>query len=97
FYNIKTPTTVSEYPSALGRWTPKTTDKPFNYNFGLSGGKSFVVGEEGRLNLFATLSHTNDYAYKKGFERVVGSDVNTIPSDYYDVKKYAYTTNTSGL
>lgn len=96
FYNIKTPTTVREY-TFVNRWTPETINKPFNYDFSLSGGTSFAVGEEGRINLFATASQSSDFTFKEGSEKTVGETRNNVVRDYFDIKKYGYSTNTTGM
>ncbi|SEL41682.1 TonB-dependent receptor [Olivibacter domesticus] len=96
FYNIKTPTTLQQYTFG-SRWSPKTVNNPFNYNFAISGGKSFNVGEEGRINLFATASHTTDYTYRSGSEKIVGNRQDIVNTDFFNIQKFGYKTNTTGM
>ncbi|GAA4796472.1 TonB-dependent receptor [Olivibacter ginsenosidimutans] len=96
FYNIKTPTSINEYPFQ-SRWTPKTVDKPFDYNFRIQGGTGFSVGTEGRMNVFATLAHENDYGYEKGTEKVIGSTADNVIADFRDARKYTYETQSTGM
>jgi outer membrane receptor protein involved in Fe transport len=96
FYNIKTPTTLQQYTFG-SKWSPNTVDKPFNYDFSVQGGKSFQVGEEGRLNVFATVSHKNNYQFRKGSERIIGSTVDNVIADYFTAEKNVYETNTTGM
>ncbi|MGK9124810.1 carboxypeptidase-like regulatory domain-containing protein [Olivibacter sp. SA151] len=96
FYNIKTPNTIQEY-TFDNRWTPKTINKPFGYDFSLSGGTSFAVGKEGRINLFATASQSSDFSFREGSEKIVGETRANVIADYFDIKKYGYHTNTTGM
>lgn len=96
FYNIKPPTTLQQYTFG-SKWSPNTIDKPFNYDFSIQGGKSFQVSEEGRINLFATLSHKNNYQFKEGSEQIIGSTVDNVLANYFDAKKNIYETNTTGM
>lgn len=96
FYNIKAPTTLQQYTFG-SKWSPNTVDKPFSYDFSVQGGGSFQVGDEGRINLFATLSHKNNYQYREGSERIIGSRADIVNSDYFNIEKNIYETNTTGM
>src|SRR5690554_4596710 len=47
---------------------PKQTG-PIGGNFGLKAGKSFDVGQEGRLNLFATANFDNGFQFREGLNQ----------------------------
>ncbi|WP_306349821.1 TonB-dependent receptor [Flavobacterium sp. '19STA2R22 D10 B1'] len=96
FYNTKAPKTVDDYRFKT-RWSPNSEGKPVNNNFGISGGTSFDVGENGKISAFATASYENGYKYKNGFQRIVGTTNNNIPVDYYNVDKYEFSTKTTLL
>lgn len=96
FYNIKTPVTRTEY-TFKDRWSPEVVSKPFNYDFNITGGKRFLISDQGSLSLFATLSHKNEYTFKSGSERIMGNRRDDVVADYFDVKKYGFLTNTTGL
>lgn len=96
FYNIKTPTTRTEYTFG-SRWTPESINKPFNYDFNIAAGDRFMIGKEGVLSAFATVSHSNEYSYRSGSERVMGSTSNNVLVDYFDVQKYGIHTNSTAL
>ena len=96
FYNIKTPTTLQEYTFG-SRWSPKTVSNPFNYNFAVSGGRSFSVGDVGRISLFATASHTSDYTYRSGAEKIVGNRQDLVNTDFFNIQKFGFKTNTTGM
>lgn len=68
---------------------------PFGSSINVNGGKSFEIGEEGKLNLFATAGFNNDYTYKKGFTKVL----NTQGFEQLDLNhaNTTYNTNTTGM
>lgn len=68
---------------------------PLNTEFNLSGGRTFKIGETGRLNTFIFAGFDNSYKYKEGREGFFGKE--TIFNDYNDSKKYSYGTNTTAL
>lgn len=68
---------------------------PFGTNIGLKGGKSFDIGEEGRLNLFATASFSNGYEYREGINRTVNAQGGSLKS--YDQEHFGYNTNSTGM
>tara|TARA_Y100000815_G_scaffold275051_1_gene311263 strand:+ start:1228 stop:4029 length:2802 start_codon:yes stop_codon:yes gene_type:complete len=96
FYNTKTPGTISEY-AFQNKWVPNNESNPVNGSFGISGGKSFDIGEEGKLNTFATFSYGNGYTYRNGFQRIVSINNDDLPVDFYDVNKYEFSTKTTAL
>lgn len=61
----------------------------------LLGGKSFNLGNEGRLNLFASASYGSDFEYRQGFNRAVNAQGANLLS--LDQERFAQNTNTTGL
>ena len=62
----------------------------------LVGGKSFEIGEEGRLNTFVTISFDNNTLFREGLSRgKVGADGYTR-QDFYK-NAYQYNTNTTAM
>ncbi|WP_196895333.1 TonB-dependent receptor [Aureivirga marina] len=96
FYESKTPKTIKAYRFDT-RWDPNTASTPLNLGFGISGGKSFDIGEEGKINFFAMASQKSDYSYKNGTERNYGNRSDIINKDYYNIDKFSYETKTTAL
>lgn len=74
------------------------TKSPIGSNFGISGGKSFNVGSEGKLNLFATASFGNDYTSRNDGSAkgsVNGSGV--VNKNFEDYSLVSYNTNFTGM
>ncbi|RRT94045.1 TonB-dependent receptor [Empedobacter falsenii] len=90
------PTSIKSY-QFVSRWSPDKSAFPVNQDYGLTGGKSFNVGSQGKLNVFGTASFSNSYTYEDGFQRVVGTTNDNIEVDYFKVKKYEYSTKTTGM
>ncbi len=68
---------------------------PFSGNIGLRFGKSFDIGQEGRLSFFATAGFENGYTYREGINQSVSAQGAKLKS--FEQKKYAYNTNTTGM
>ncbi|HUH26392.1 MAG TPA: carboxypeptidase-like regulatory domain-containing protein, partial [Flavobacterium sp.] len=88
------PTSLQDHSS----FKPFDTSKknvPFGSSIGFSGGKSFFVGSEGKLNLFATANFDNDYKYKEGLNRTINTQ--GFASKDLTQKTYSYNTNTTGM
>lgn len=68
---------------------------PYPASVRLLGGKSFNMGGEGRLNLFATAGFNNGYEYRQG----INQDVNAqgAYSREADQVRFGYNTNSTGL
>ncbi|PRD48004.1 TonB-dependent receptor [Sphingobacterium haloxyli] len=64
-------------------------------NIGLRGGKSFYLGKDSRLNLFAVANYTSDYNYREGVNRELSAGGNRIKD--LDQIRYGYVTNTTGM
>lgn len=68
---------------------------PVGGNFGLKAGKSFYLGQEGRLNLFATASFDNGFQYREGLNQSVNAQGAKLKS--FNQQKFSHTTNTTGM
>lgn len=93
FYNVTTPTSTKKYEFGT-KWSPVTESKPVNGSFGIAGGKTFDIGEEGRISAFGTANYGNGYTYRKGSQRNVTAN-DEISTDYYNVDKYEFSTKTT--
>ncbi|WP_289053703.1 TonB-dependent receptor domain-containing protein [Carboxylicivirga marina] len=73
---------------------PSVRNTQLNGNFGLSGGKKFIVGEnENKLSLYGVAGYSNDYAYSEAAVRRITTD-GTVDQNQTGDK---YTQNTSHL
>lgn len=68
---------------------------PYPGTLRLLGGKSFNLGGEGRLNLFASASYGNEFEYRNGFNRSVNAQGANLLS--LDQERFGFNTNTTGL
>jgi hypothetical protein len=71
---------------------------PIGNSFGISGGKSFDIGSEGKLSLFATASFDNEYNSKSNGTAKSSVNGNGIANKNFE--KYtslSYETNTTGM
>lgn len=77
--------------------TPLKTSRavPFGSNIAVNGGRSFLTGNEGKLNLFATASFENDYGYREGIDKQVSAQ-NARLKDFKH-KKFNYETKTTAM
>jgi len=69
--------------------------RPYPGSVRLLGGKSFNLGREGRLNLFATASFNNGYEYREGINNDVSAQ--GARKRWADQERFGYTTNSTGL
>lgn len=76
-------------------WDPKS-QSPVGYNFSINGGRTFELKNESAIDVFATLSHSTDYAYTEG-ESKAGINKAGAHNSEYDFKKYTNSTNTTGM
>lgn len=70
-------------------------EKPVGSNFGLKAGKSFGIGEEGELNLFATASFDNNFQSREGINQSVNAQGAKLKS--FQQEHFSYNTNTTGM
>lgn len=68
---------------------------PIGGSFGLKAGKSFFIGETGKLNLFATASFDNGFNYREGLNQSVSAQGARLKS--FQQQKFSHTTNTTGM
>src|SRR5690606_26922814 len=73
---------------------PKTAG-PVGGSFGLKAGKSFFIGETGKLNLFATASFDNGFTYREGLNQTLNAQGAKLKS--FHQEKFSHTTNTTGM
>lgn len=76
-------------------WDPKT-QSPIGYNFSINGGRTYEFKNESELNVFATLSHSTDFAYINGQSKA-GINKAGAHNSEYDFDKYSSSTNTTGM
>ncbi len=95
FYKNNYPTNVlSGYNFTTGRDNVSKT--PIATNLSVKGGKKFQIGEEGSLNLFGTLSFSNEFKFKEGINRG-GVNRQGLAFTDYTFESYDYNTNTTGM
>ena len=71
---------------------------PIAGSFGISGGKSFTIGEQGKLSLFATASFGNDYTSKSdGTARGSVNGSGVAGRDFEKFTSLNYSTNTTAM
>lgn len=68
---------------------------PIGGNFGLKAGKSFFIGETGKLNLFATASFDNGFTFREGINQSASAQGASLKS--FQQEKFSQTTNTTGM
>lgn len=95
FYNVRKPNNLSIYQFE-NRWTPNAESHPVDSNFGISGGKTFAIGDS-KLSLFGTASFENGYNLKKGWQKNIGNTNDNIIEDFYDVDQFEYVTKTTAM
>ncbi|PZR17219.1 MAG: TonB-dependent receptor, partial [Flavobacterium psychrophilum] len=93
FYSNMKPNSTKEYQFQT-KWSPTTEGNPVNQSFGITGGKKFEIGEEGRISFFGTANYGNGYTYKTGSQRNISAN-DEIIFDFYDVNKYEFSTKTT--
>lgn len=96
FYNVVKPNNISVYQFE-NKWTPGKESNPVDINFGMSGGKSFNIGEQSKLSLFATASFENGYGLKRGSQKNVGNVNDNVIEDFYNVNKFGYETKSTAM
>lgn len=72
----------------------RETAQPINTSFSIKGGDSYDVGDEGRINFFATGAFDSQYGYRDGI--ALGSvSAQGIARKDFDYQSYSYLTNTT--
>lgn len=70
-------------------------ESPFGGNIGIKAGKSFDIGKEGKLNLFANAGFNNGYEYREGINQSVSAQAAELKS--FEQERFAYKTNSTGM
>jgi hypothetical protein len=89
------PLNTFNFPTKLNP-TTSTTIAP---NFGLKAGKTFRIGSEGRLGLFATANFNSNYDYIEGLNQTInaqGGRGGRLKS-FDPHQRYSYKTNSTGM
>lgn len=92
FANTQQPTNNQyDFPNSLD---PRVVSFPMNHSYGLSGGKSFRLGEKNNpLSFYVVASHSTDYSYTEEIVR----NTNTIGTIWQDQTGDKYSQNTNQL
>jgi TonB-dependent receptor len=73
-------------------------NNPIAGSFGISGGKSFDVGSNGKLNLFGTVSSGNKYSAKSDGSAKGGvNESGVVNKDFTTYNSISYNTNTTAM
>ena len=98
FSNIKLPNDPLNSYQFQTKLNP-TKSPTIGPNFGLTAGKSFRIGHEGRLGIFATAEFDSDYDYREGLDQTVNAStgLGARLKSFNPHKKYSYKTNTTGM
>lgn len=70
-------------------------ETPFGSGLGLKAGKSFNIGEVGKLNVFATANFENGFEYREGLNQSVNAQGARLKS--FNQERFSYNTNTTGM
>jgi len=105
--------TLQKGPNAFGFSKTEIPNNPLNqYNFntlqfekktplagsfGISGGDSFNVGSEGKINIFGTASFTNEYSSRTNGTAKGSVNAAGVAGKDLDYKYLAYNTNTTAM
>jgi hypothetical protein len=68
---------------------------PVGSGLGLKAGKSFNIGEAGKLNLFATANFENGFEFREGINQSVNAQGARLKS--FNQERFSYNTNTTGM
>ncbi|WP_158209925.1 TonB-dependent receptor [Myroides phaeus] len=76
--------------------TTQTNERtPYGLGLSLDGGKSFYFGAESSLNLFATVSFSNNFKHKKGISRTAQAQNDFTKN--LEMESFEYNTNTTAM
>ncbi len=96
FYSANPPTNPSNTNNWGSSWNRKTSNLKYNGGLSINGGRSFELGEEGRLNAFFTVGFDNSSTFNSGLNRgKIGADGYTRQD--FNKDSYSYTTNTTAM
>lgn len=77
-------------------WNPQSTNTPLGLSFGIRAGKRFSVGEDGKLGVFANISHDNSFRYINGAFKSSVTKQGFANKDF-EYEDFSYGTNTTGI
>ena len=96
FYSKNPPTNPSNTSNWGSSWNRRTSNLKYNGGLSVNGGRSFEIGEEGRLNAFFTVGFDNSNTFNSGLNRgKIGADGYTRQD--FNKDSYSYTTNTTAM
>lgn len=98
FSKINIPTNPLNSFNFSTKLNPKTSTT-IAPNFGLKAGKTFRIGEQGKLGLFATANFSSNYDYIEGLNQIVnaqGGQGGRLKS-FDPFQRYSYKTNSTGM
>jgi len=72
-----------------------TKEAPIAGDFNIKAGKTFNIGEQGKLSLFGTASFNNGYEYREGLSKTINAQAADLKS--FQEEKYTYNTNSTGM
>lgn len=96
FYNKDYPNNPLQSYNFDTSWDRQSVGTPINSEIGLNGGKSYKLGDESRLNIFASANFSSGYSYKEGISRGSVSTQGIARKDF-TFDSYSYGTNTTGM
>lgn len=97
FYNTNSPEFPLSNYNFDTSWDREDGGSPTNIGASLRGGDSFNLGENTRINFFATGSFSNNFQFREGINNG-GVNIGTaLPNSEYDYVSYRYTTNTTAM
>lgn len=70
-------------------------ESPFGGNIGIKAGKSYDIGKEGKLNLFANAGFNNGYEFREGINQSINAQAAKLKS--FEQERFAYKTNSTGM
>jgi hypothetical protein len=70
---------------------------PLGGSFGISGGDSFAVGSEGKINIFGTASFTNEYSSRRNGTAKGSVNAAGVAGKDLDYRYLVYSTNTTAM
>jgi len=94
--------TINQPANPLGAYNYNTLvleeKNPVAGSFGISGGKTYSVGKEGKLSVFATGAFGNDYlSLEDGRSWADINGAGFASKRFDDYRSYTYATNTTGM
>ncbi|WP_422349239.1 TonB-dependent receptor domain-containing protein [Flagellimonas sp.] len=97
FYNTNSPEFPLNNYNFTTSWDREDGGTPTNIGGSIRGGNSFNLGENTRINFFATGSFSNRFQYREGINNG-GVNIGTaLPNSEYDYVGYRYSTNTTAM